>query len=187
MTKFLSQVMFILLILIITDSIVFGAGKEEAASGLAEMKVGLLLHDVATRVNKHEDGVDLSIDLYFQSPDNRPFNIMGNPRPMIGASLHSGNDTHQFYGGLAWTFKADESVFISFEFGGAVHTGETDSSDPDKQRLGSSVLFRLAAGFGFIINDDWNLALYFTHISNAGLSDPNNGLETFGLKLGYLF
>ncbi|WP_167505966.1 acyloxyacyl hydrolase [Desulfosediminicola flagellatus] len=129
----------------------------------------------------------MSLKFYFYPLDNNFFKVLSKSRSILGALLHLGNENHQFYAGLAWEFETDETVFFSIDFGGAKHTGELESSDPDCQRLGSRLLFRGAVSMGFRINENWNFALSFDHISNAGLAEPNNGLETFGLQVGYVF
>ncbi|MBT8353708.1 MAG: acyloxyacyl hydrolase, partial [Desulfofustis sp.] len=77
---------------------------------------------------------------------------------------------------------------VDLGLGLAVHNGETDEGNvADMNQLGSTVLFRLAFEVGFTIGDRHLISLMFDHISNAYLADPNEGLDTLGLRYGYRF
>ena len=70
----------------------------------------------------------------------------------------------------------------------AAHNGETDEgSGARMNQLGSPVLFRLAFEAGFTIGRSHAVSVLFDHISNAYLADPNEGLDTVGIRYGYRF
>lgn len=154
---------------------------------VTEVRIGLMAHDVATRSTKHEDGSDFNGEFYFHSPTLRLLRLIGSPRPSIGFSVNNNNGTSQLYSALNWDVKFAERLFFSVGLGGTVHDGELQSTDPDRQRLGSRALFRFAIAAGFKINKRINVSAMFDHASNGHLSYPNNGLEKFGLLLGYTY
>jgi lipid A 3-O-deacylase len=53
--------------------------------------------------------------------------------------------------------------------------------------LGCHALFHLALGVGYRISDDVSIQAYGDHISNANLCDNNEGLDQWGIRLGYGF
>lgn len=53
--------------------------------------------------------------------------------------------------------------------------------------LGSKFQFTSAVGLDWEVVDDWNLGYRYLHISNAGLGDPNPGLNLHAVSLLYSF
>jgi lipid A 3-O-deacylase len=152
-----------------------------------EIRVGIMEHDVATRANKHEGGQDLNGEFFFRSPDLKLLRMVGSPRPSLGISINSNEDTSQLYTGLNWDLIFFERSFLSIGLGGSVHNGELQSTDPDRQRLGSRALFRAAIAAGFNINSKLNVSAIFDHVSNGRTAYPNNGLEKFGIQFGFSY
>lgn len=152
-----------------------------------EIRVGIMKHDMATRSTKHESGQDFNSEFFFRSPDFKLLRIVGSPRPSMGLSINNNNDTSQFYAGLNWDVVFFERSFLSLGLGGSVHNGELQSTDPDQQRLGSRALFRAAIAAGFNIGSKWNVSAMFDHVSNGHTAYPNNGLEKFGIQLGFTY
>jgi hypothetical protein len=68
-----------------------------------------------------------------------------------------------------------------------VHNGQLESDDANNKQLGSRVLFRVPIEFGFAIGKHHRISIMFDHISNADLADPNEGLDTLGLRYGFQF
>ena len=68
-----------------------------------------------------------------------------------------------------------------------VTTAGTLEDPTTYKALGSRALFHVALGVGFDITRDLTLQIYADHFSNAGLSEPNNGAEATGVRLGYRF
>ena len=62
---------------------------------------------------------------------------------------------------------------------------------PSGNAIGQSVEFNLQAigGVRFLINSHWsvNAEAAYRHISNAGMSDPNYGIDQLGGNLGVGF
>ena len=152
-----------------------------------EIRIGIMKHDVATRAQKHEDGQDFNSEFFFRAPRARLMELIGSPRPSIGISINNKNDTSQFYTGLNWDVRFVDRLFFSVGLGGAVHNGELQSSDPERQRLGSRALFRAAIAAGINFNQRMNVSVLFDHVSNGRLAYPNNGLEKLGIQFGYTY
>lgn len=144
-------------------------------------------HDVATRSTKHEDGNDFNSEFFFRSPSLRLIEVLGSPRPSFGLSVNNNSNTSIMYAGMNWDLRAFDLLFLSVGFGGALHDGELQSSDPERQRLGSRALFRAALAAGFKFNKRMNVSVLFDHVSNGRLAYPNNGLEKLGIQFGYTY
>ena len=151
-----------------------------------EIRVGLLYHDPELWGGSgDEEGFDLNGELIF-SPSVELFS--GIVRPNLGFSLNNGGDTSKIYGGALWEYRWPRGYFFDLGFGLAVHNGETEEGNVDGMaQLGSTVLFRIAFEVGFAIGDRHLISVMFDHISNAYLADPNEGLDTLGLRYGYRF
>jgi lipid A 3-O-deacylase len=167
--------------------IVANAESFQKNSPINEIRVGIMEHDVATRANKHESGQDFNSEFFFRSPNLKLLRRVGSPRPSLGISINSNNDTSQLYTGLNWDVTFFDRSFVSIGLGGSVHNGELQSTDPDRQRLGSRALFRAAIAAGFNITSKLNVSAMFDHVSNGRTAYPNNGLEKFGIQFGFSY
>lgn len=156
------------------------------AGWLSEVRIGALAHDTGPFSSHKEDGVDANLEILFRSPAFLDW--LWSPRPVIGGQVHSDGDTHQAYAGLTWDWDVwGDDVFLEFSLGGAYHTGETETDDPDRKELGCSVLFHLATDLGYRVTENHAVMIHFSHISNADLCDSNEGLENVGIRYGYRF
>lgn len=161
-------------------------GSEGQASPLHEIRVGILYHDLGLWGGSSlEEGIDFNGELIF-SP-SAPI-LGGLLRPNLGLSLNDRGDTSKIYGGGVWEYFWNSGWFIDLGLGLCVHNGETDDADiENSNQLGSPVLFRLSIEAGFTLTSHQRLSLMFDHISNAYLADPNEGLDTLGIRYGYRF
>lgn len=151
-----------------------------------EINLGVLHHDTDHLWSgfSRESGVDINIEAMF-TPS---FEIFGGAiRPVAGASINTSGDTSKLYIAARWRYEFDRGVFFGLGVGGAVHDGETDVKSDDAKALGSRFLFHNALELGYRFKDNSTLAIYFDHVSNASLADPNQGLDTLGVRLGYRF
>lgn len=183
--KIVSLILYVMIFFVCPD--VVQSESVSSDSLINEIRVGIMEHDVATRVNKHEDGHDFNSEFFFRSPSFSLIEVLGSPRPSIGISINNKNDTSQFYTGLNWDLRAFDLLFLSVGLGGAVHNGELQSSDPERQRLGSRALFRAAIAAGINFNKRMNVSVLFDHVSNGHTAAPNNGLEKLGIQFGYTY
>ena len=161
--------------------------KKKRAGLVHEIRTGVLAHDVdgLWSGTQKEDGIDLNGELIFSRPS---FSLLtGTVRPNLGLTLNLNGDTSKLYGGLLWELWATSALFFDLGAGLALHNGELDTSDPDKKSLGSRLLFRIAIELGYALSKHHRVSIMFDHISNAYLANPNEGLDTLGIRYGYRF
>ena len=151
------------------------------------VRFGLLAHDLGGLWSntRAEGGVDWNAEVVFNRPS---FTLWGGQiLPNLGASINSRSDTSKIYAGFVWEFQFDNGFFFNIGTGLTVHSGQLESRDANKKQLGSRVLFREPFEFGFAIDKQHRISIMFDHISNADLADPNEGLDTLGLRYGFQF
>ncbi len=156
---------------------------------LSEIRGGLLVNDAALFGSKKEHGADLNLELLFVSPTLAPFRWIGSPRPHLGFSGNLDGYTSKAYGGLTWEWDFWGQFFAGGSLGFAWHDGKTSTLDTDRKELGSKWLFResLSLGVRFGSRLQHNASVMLDHISNAGIADKNDGLDTVGLRYGIRF
>ena len=160
---------------------------KNGAAWLHAIRAGVLKHDVDNLWSgtRKEDGVDLNAEIIFSRPS---FSLLsGNVRPNLGASINTQGDTSKVYGGILWELETKSGVFLNLGIGAAIHNGKTDTNQEDKKSLGSRVLFRVPIEIGYRLDEHHHFSVLFDHVSNAFLTDPNEGLDTLGLRYGYQF
>ena len=162
---------------------------------LDEFKVGALSHDVGFLGHHVETGADVNIELLFTPP--AILDIIGSPRPHIGADINTSGKTSDGYFGLTWgimllqnLFQPGDGLFANGSLGGAVHDGDPLTGavqPPGRKLLGSRILFRESAELGYAINPRINVSAFLDHISNANLAPRNAGITSAGARLGFKF
>ena len=157
-----------------------------SADPIDEIRFGVLYHDLGVwGGSSNEGGFDVNAELVF-SPSLDLFG--GMLRPNLGFSLNTTGDTSKIYGGGVWEYRWPKGYFIDLALGLTVHNGESDQGDvANMNQLGSPVLFRLAIETGFAFGRHHLISIMFDHISNGYLTEPNEGLDTLGLRYGYRF
>jgi hypothetical protein len=149
-------------------------------------RVGILAHDVPLwSRTRSEGGFDLNAEVIFNVPDISLFT--GKIYSNVGFSLNNQGDTNTLYSGLLWEYNRHSGLFLNFGLGLAVHDGELQSGYDDKKALGSRVLFRIPVELGLIFAKHHGVSVLFVHVSNAYLAEPNEGLDTIGLRYSYRF
>ena len=104
------------------------------------------------------------------------------PEPHIGFHANSEGDTSQVYAGFTWLFDVGWNVFAGGSLGLAVHDGKESTTSLDRKELGLRVLFRESAEIGVHLTDRHALSVILDHISNAGIDENNEGLDTVGIR-----
>jgi hypothetical protein len=155
--------------------------------GVSELRFGIVHHDTGVLGRSKEDSVDVTMALRFLPLRGDIWDMLGNPRPFIGANINTSKETSTLFFGGNWDWYFGRQTFASFAWGGAAHTGKLETSRLDRKELGSRVLFYLAAELGYRFTTQHSLALRFDHMSNAKLTDKNEGLDTVGLIYGFHF
>lgn len=176
--------------------VVFFVSTQAAHAGsvIEELRVGVLAQSCCAFSPRKESGVGVNGEIAFHSPTF--LSVLGKPRPIIGltAASNRGN-TSQLYAGLEWRADLSHRFFVSGALGGAIHNGETDDYDPERDRyradetlfMGCRTAFRLAGEAGYRVSDHVSLSFQWAHISNAGLCGENDGLDHMGGRLAYRF
>ena len=176
-------------VLLLATNIAAGYAFDDSPSNgfIRELRWGAAAHDVDGLWSGEscEDGPDILAELVF----NRPlFQLLaGTAYPNAGISINTRGDTSKIYGGLLLQWEPTKSIFFSTGVGLAFHDGKRDTNGTDRKSLGSNVLFRIPVEFGVAINRHHRIIIVFDHISNAGLAQPNEGLDALGVMYGYRF
>ena len=160
----------------------------QSAFGVSEVWFGVAHHDTGVFGSKKENSdVDLTAGVRFTPLHGALFDAIGSPRPHVGVTFNTSDDTSSFYTGLTFEWRFWQRLFFSLDLGGAIHDGELGMADLDKKELGCRLLFREAAQLGFLADEHHALSLRLEHISNASLCSENEGLDTVGVIYGYRF
>jgi lipid A 3-O-deacylase len=162
--------------------------ENENTSVISEYRFGLLAHNVGPLAGKTEDGVDVNMEILFNSPDF--MDNWGNARPFIGTSINVGDDTSFLYSGFMWDFDLSENFFTSLSFGMSIHNGnDGEQTDSDgKRALGCWWLFRESVELGYKLTDDVAIAGFLDHVSHGGIcSNRNRGMDATGVRLHYSY
>lgn len=153
---------------------------------LHEAKLGMLAHDVGGLWSnfRREEGIDLNAEVSF----DRSLRLwIGDLRPAVGISLNTAGDTSKVYIDARWEFAATGRLSLAVGAGAAVHNGDLDLESRDRKALGSRVLLHFPAEIGWRFDRHHSVSIFFDHVSNAWLADPNEGMDTLGIRYGYRF
>lgn len=174
---------------LISAALAFGlTSAAQAADGsiVDEVRVGVMNHEMSLfRNDTDEDGVDVNLEVLFDSPDWLEW--AGSPRPHIGGTIATHDDATSFvYSGLAWDWNFWGPLFVEGALGIALHDGETGKSTVSNE-LGCTWNFHESASLGYNITDAHRIMATWEHISNASLCSENEGLTNAGIRYGYRF
>ncbi len=181
---------------------ILGVMSGHAVAGeLEEVRLNVLVHDVNLTGNGaggKESGTDIQGELVFSSPDFLSW--AGSPRPYLNGSLNTSGETNFGGAGLAWQYDFTSALYGEFDFGLVIHDGivnlPANPADPrrillDQTRviLGSRVLFRPTFVLGLHVNEQWDAAFVFEHLSHGQIlaTGRNEGLDNLGIRLSYKF
>lgn len=167
---------------------VFAQGNETVhkTNLLHQVKFGILAHDVGNLWSgfSREDGVDLNIEAVL-GPSVTVLN--GTLRPAMGGSINTAGDTSKGYIDALWQYDFYMKYFLVIGIGAAIHSGNKNLTTSDRKALGSRVLFHVPLELGYYVNPRTTVSVYFDHISNAYTAKENEGLDTIGVRFGYIF
>lgn len=175
------------IIALVLAALPFGARSVIAQDRLVdEIKIGVLNHDTDNLWSgfRRESGVDANFEVIL-TPALKF--LGGEVRPALGGSINSAGDTSKAYAAARWEVEPVKDVFFAAGFGGAVHTGKLSLERNDRKALGSRLLFYFPFEIGYRVDPNYSVSIFFDHVSNAWLADPNEGMDTLGIRLGYKF
>ena len=160
--------------------------KDQKQRWLSDLRVGILAHDVPIwSRSREEGGVDFNTEFIFIWPN---YSLSaGIVRSNLGISINNQGDTSKIYSGFLWEYIWQSGLFLNLGLGLAVHDGELETNEDDKKELGSRILFRLPIEIGLLFTEHHGLSIMFDHVSNAYLAEPNDGLDTIGIRYIYRF
>jgi lipid A 3-O-deacylase len=168
------------------------ASGSARAGIIDEVKGGVLAHDVGIFGSGVEGGADVVGEVLFTSPDF--MKIIGAPRPTVGGSVNTAGHTDYLYFDMTWTatvwrpmLRAGDGVYVGGFLGGAVHDGNLNVQEDDNKALGTRALYHLGVEVGYQIDPRYSVESYFSHLSNAGASSHNPGLNNIGIRFGFKF
>lgn len=155
-----------------------------------EVRLGGFAHALGS-VEKGTASV--SLDLLFPrwvGPQNTWWDFL-IPRAYVGGMFNTEGRTSSVRGGALWTLPIYGPVFGEIFFGGAVHDGKLEG-DATHNALGSRVLFNVGGSLGYRIDEHWKVLATFDHLSNGNRVFgtgfvKNNGINSYGVKVGYAF
>ncbi|MEM7299951.1 MAG: acyloxyacyl hydrolase [Pseudomonadota bacterium] len=180
-----------------------GHGEAPNPFFIDELRFGVLDHDAPS--NAHESGsIDVNaellfhkLDIYSDKFDNYFWRVLTTPRPHVGVVINTAGDTSYAYTGLTWRGDIGPILFIEGTFGFMVHNGENGKfingrsivpGKPNRAALGQEYLFRESIAIGAQITKKISILAIAEHVSHAGILTPvNNGLTSWGVKMGYKF
>ena len=180
------------------------ATASSAEGLLEEGRFGVMAHNACIEITTcdnadKEDGVNLSGQLVFASPDILRW--VFSPRPYLTASVNTAGDTSYAGGGFEWAWRFADRWSLEPGVGYVLHDGEhLDNPYPasDLRRgpfqesellLGSRDLFLLSASLTRDITPAWGVQLRYEHLSHGQIigEGRNQGLDELGVRLNYRF
>lgn len=160
--------------------------RQSAAGLIHQLKFGVLAHDVGDLWSgfHRENGVDLNIEVVL-APS---LDVLGGKlRPALGGSINTNGDTSKGYFDILWQYNFSSGIFVVTGVGAAVHDGKLHSTHVGRKALGSRVLFHIPLEIGYFLTSRTTFSVYFDHVSNAYTASENEGMDTLGARLGYVF
>ena len=177
------------------------APRVQAGQGLggifSEIRAGAIWHDPSSK----EDSFAVNGEIRFATPVPwdcvagiaPEYSWLFTPRPHLGFTANTQGKTNKGYFGLTWTamisrdvFRPGDGIRFDFMFGGSVNDGKHNANLPDRKDLGGNLLFHVGAEIGYQIDPTWSVSLFIDHDSNGGTAYRNQGLNSLGLRLGYM-
>lgn len=161
------------------------ASSRARGFGVSAVVIGFGGHDVGAFGHRKESGKDINVEIRFTPLGGWLWDFIPSPEPHIGVHFNTAGNTNQVYIGGTWMYDLAWGIFAGGSLSIAVHDGETETEALDRKELGLPVLFRESAELGYRITDHHGVSVHLDHISNAGIDENNEGLDTFGLRYTY--
>ena len=169
-----------------------------------ELRFGGLNHD-PVGLGREMGGLSVAAEILFTSfnfdrnnwSENPIWEVLVRPRLHVGGYLNTRGKTNYIYSGLTWRAGIGPVLFVEGTFGAAIHDGYIGTlnrgiaSVPgtrNRAALGLRVLFRESISIGLQINEKFSVIAGIEHLSHGSVvSQINNGLTNYGVKIGYKF
>lgn len=108
------------------------------------------------------------------------YNLLFDIRPLVGAFVNSDGAAYGHVGFSRSIFFTDNAL-IRLQVGFGAYT------DGNSKDLGQVFEFREQVEFGYQFDSGDMVSLYFYHLSNAGISDDNPGVNAAGLNYSFAY
>jgi len=161
-----------------------------------ELRFGAYAHGVGGREQGSAD-----VNGEFVTP-RLPLGVSGwasylVPRIQVGGQANLSGRTSFAYTGALWTWPVWGGISLEAFVGPAVHNGSLVPG-PKEGGLGCPVLYHAGASVSYQITDHWSVIATFSHLSNGReifntdcstnqVRGGNQGLNNYGLRIGYAF
>jgi lipid A 3-O-deacylase len=136
----------------------------------------------------------LEVQLLFTPPDDTLLSYLGNPDISVGVHASTLGRASFVHLGLNWSAQLFETpFFIDGTVGAALTNSTLAGATPPDRNVGCPALLYFAADLGYRLNDEWSVMGTVYHSSHSSLcwlanpGAPNEGLNGYGVKIGYSF
>lgn len=175
------------------------AAQGNGPLGLSEIRGGINVTGVELWTGfrpyfglEHFESLDtVEVQLLFTLPNDTLLRYLGNPDVSIGVHGSTLGRASLAHLGLNWSTQLFETpFFIDGTVGVALTNSTLSGATPPNRNVGCPVLLYFAADFGYQLTEELSVMGTLYHASHSGLcgaSVPNNGLNGYGIKLGYSF
>jgi len=113
------------------------------------------------------------------------------PRFHMGGVGNLMGKTSYAYAGALWTVNWTPHIFSEAFVGATIHNGDLGYTTPQtRAALGCRGLWQLGANLGYRFDQHWSAMATYDHSStNEAVTSctPNQGINQFGLRIGYGF
>ena len=166
--------------------------------GISELRAGVMLHGielthgmpfvVALTSFDYSKWQNLSAEILFDLPDNEMMRFLGSPRVSFGGTLNFVGHESMLHLSANWKVPVFETgLFVEPFFGGAINSGYLHNAPPGHRVMGCRTMFYYGANVGYQMTQSTSVMMTYEHTSHNWLcGDDNDGINRFGLRLGYL-
>lgn len=176
--------------------------RDDRQPGLSEIRTGINVTGVELwtgfrpyfGLERYEALDTVEVELLFTLPNDTLLSYVGNPDISLGlhgSILGRASFAHL---GLNWGTQLFETpFFIDGTLGVAITNSTLSGATAPDRNVGCPGLLYFAADVGYQLNENWSVMGTVYHASHSSLcwlvtpNAPNQGLNGYGIKLGYSF
>lgn len=172
----------------------WGVGLQEVRLGGALSSIELHPYSIFVPNLSSFDPANLdsvTFDALFRTPHIAVFDWLGSPRLELGAVLNLRGRENVVHAGLNWHLPVFETpLFLEMSWGVGFTDAALEGAAKPFRNVGCNPLVHWSMGVGAEIDANWNVVARLQHVSHAllcGNDVPNEGVNNFGIALGYKF
>ncbi|SFZ86244.1 Lipid A 3-O-deacylase (PagL) [Devosia enhydra] len=132
----------------------------------------------------------VTFEALFRLPDIAAFQWLGSPRIELGGVLNLRGRESVAHAGLNWHVPVFETpLFLEMGWGIGIHDAALEGATAPYRNVGCNPLVHWSLSAGAEIDPNWSVIARLQHVSHALLCGdaPNDGINNFGVSLGYRF